>query len=165
MQHVICRLNQLYLIPTKPLVPRLSYQHLKVTNALDSLCHLASTGADYAPLLGELTQKIHGIVDELDSTLDNFNKAALTEFVETTLADLEKHLSGMALIECSPSSITAKLMSTGEYLSVNIFSHILSALGQTNRIIDPAKRVLAYGDYLDSMADVAGSKEKFQTLM
>lgn len=132
-----------------------------VTNALDSLCHQASTGADYAPLLTELTQKIHGIVNELDSTLDNFNKAALIEFVETTLADLEKHLSGMALIECSPSSITAKLMSTGEYLSVNIFSHILSALGQTNRIIDPAKRVLAYGDYLDSMADVAGSKEKF----
>lgn len=129
-----------------------------VTNALDSLCHQASLGQDYTSLLGQLNEKIHGIVDQLSEQLEAFDKVTLSEYVNVTLADLEKHLSGMSLIQCSPSSITAKLMSTGEYLSVNIFSHILTALGQNNQIVDPASRIVAYGDYLDSMADVAASK-------
>lgn len=135
-----------------------------VTNALDSLCQQAACGTNYQTLFTQLTDKILTIIDELQQQLPGFDSQTLTLYVKETLANLEKHLSGMSLIQCSPDSITAKLMSTGEYLSVNIFSTILTALGQKNCIVDPATRIIAYGDYLDSMADVAASKANFSDL-
>jgi aspartokinase/homoserine dehydrogenase 1 len=132
-----------------------------VTNALSLLCEEAAAGKDYGDLLAKLTMVLFGILDDLKQTLPEFEEKHLAEFIHETLNSLNQHLEGFALLRCAPDSVVAKILSLGEYLSVNIFSQILTTVGQPNEIIDPAKLIVAEGDYLDSIADVAASKARF----
>ncbi len=132
-----------------------------VTNALSLLCDEAAAGNDYGELLAKLQMNLKGIADELASSLPQFNHSELTTYIDTVLTDLGQQLEGINLLKCAPDPITARIISLGEYISVNIFSAILTALGQENEILDPVTYVLAEGDYLDSIADVSSSKARF----
>lgn len=136
-----------------------------VTNALGALCEQAAAGEDYLPLLGELNDKVLGIAAELHEQVEGFDVASINDFITTQLAGLKKQLQGIALLGCSPDAITASIMSQGEYISVNLFSGILSAQGVNNQILDPVEYVVADGDYLDSIADVALSKANFSEVV
>lgn len=135
-----------------------------VTNALSLLCENAGAGKDYGELLAKLGMTLNGIATDLSNELPNFNKDKLTRFIDSILNELSQHLQGMALLKCAPDEITAKTLSMGEYVSVNFFSEILTALGQSNQIIDPVDYILAEGEFLDSIADVAASKARFSDL-
>lgn len=135
-----------------------------VTNALSLLCEHAGAGKDYGELLAKLDMTLNGIVDDLARTIEGFRLEPLKTFIASTLTDLSKHLQGMSLLTCSPDQVTAQTLSLGEYVSVNIFSEILTACGQDNMIIDPVQYILAEGEYLDSIADVAASKARFSDL-
>lgn len=132
-----------------------------VTNALGALCDQAAAGEDYSALFAELDKKVNGIAEELNAQLEGFEFARISDFIATHLSALNKQLQGIALLGCSPDPVTASIMSLGEYISVNLFSAILTAQGVSNIVIDPVKYVLAEGDYLDSIADVALSKARF----
>ncbi|AWL12888.1 Aspartate kinase [Saliniradius amylolyticus] len=132
-----------------------------VTNALSLLVEQAVSGQDYQELLAKLDMTLKGIVSDLANSLDNVKADFLNEFIEQRLDELTEALAGVKLLHTCPDSVTAKLLSIGEYVSVNIFSAILTALGQNNRIIDPAYYVVAEGEYLDSIADVEQSKARF----
>jgi aspartokinase/homoserine dehydrogenase 1 len=132
-----------------------------VTNALSLLCDEAALGKDYGELLAKLSMVLLGIVSELNDALPGFNQTKLDDYITRTINELNQNLEGFALLNCAPESVVAKILSIGEYVSVNIFSEILTALGQANSIIDPVKYILAEGDYLDSIADVAASKKRF----
>lgn len=132
-----------------------------VTNALSLLCDEAASGNDYGELFAKLNMTLFGILDDLKLTLPNICQAELADYIQSTLTTLNQHLEGFALLHCAPESVVAKILSIGEYISVNIFSSILSSLGQENQIIDPVDYILAEGDYLDSIADVAASKARF----
>lgn len=135
-----------------------------VTNALSLLCEHAGAGKDYGELLAKLNMTLNGIATDLATELPNFNKAKITDFIDSVLAELSQHLQGMALLKCAPDEITAKTLSMGEYVSVNLFSEILTAHGQQNQIIDPVDYILAEGEFLDSIADVSASKARFADL-
>ena len=132
-----------------------------VTNALSLLCDEAALGKDYGELLAKLDMVLKGIVNELHERLPGFNQGKLIDFISQTITELNQNLEGFVLLNCAPESVVAKILSIGEYVSVNIFSEILTALGHANSIIDPVKYILAEGDYLDSIADVAASKARF----
>lgn len=132
-----------------------------VTNALSLLCERAGEGKDYGELLAKLGMTLNGIATDLAAELPAFRLEKLSAFIDEILSELSQHLQGMALLKCAPDEITAKTLSMGEYVSVNLFSEILSALGQANKIIDPVEYVLAEGEFLDSIADVATSKARF----
>lgn len=135
-----------------------------VTNALSLLCERATMGKDYGELYAKLDMTLIGIVDDLAKELPDFRSRLLKDFIVATMGELSLHLEGISLLNCAPDQITAKTLSMGEYVSVNIFSEILTALGQKNHIIDPVNYILAEGDYLDSIADVAASKARFSDL-
>lgn len=135
-----------------------------VTNALSLLCEQAASGADYGELLAKLGMTLNGIVDDLNSELSGFNQQRLHGFISEIIEELTRHLKGISLLNCAPDPIAAKILSMGEYVSVNIFSEILTSLGQSNQIVDPVTYVLAEGEYLDSIADVAASKARFSDL-
>ncbi|MCC2618313.1 bifunctional aspartate kinase/homoserine dehydrogenase I [Aestuariibacter halophilus] len=135
-----------------------------VTNALSLLCDQAAAGKDYTELLAKLRMTLEGIVNDLAANNDGFDAAPLTDLIDTLLVELEQHLNGIALLKCAPEKIAARILSLGEYVSVNIFSALLSALNQPNTIIDPVDYVVAEGDYLDSIADVSASKARFADL-
>ncbi|WP_088329925.1 bifunctional aspartate kinase/homoserine dehydrogenase I [Lacimicrobium sp. SS2-24] len=132
-----------------------------VTNALSLLVEQAVAGEPWQELFEKLSMTLIGIVNDLDSRLDSFEPAPLHTLINEKLTELEQSLQGIALIHCSPDAVTAKLLSIGEYVSVNIFSAIVSAMGVSNQIIDPVDYVIAEGDYLDSIADVAASRARF----
>ncbi|MGJ8680623.1 bifunctional aspartate kinase/homoserine dehydrogenase I [Paraglaciecola sp.] len=133
-----------------------------VTNALSLLCEEAATGKDYGELFAKLNMVLFGILDDLQTNLPGFQQKGLAEFIQTTLTELNQHLEGFALLRCAPEQVVAKILSIGEYVSVNIFSQILTTLGQDNRIIDPVDHIIAEGEYLDSICDVSSSKARFE---
>lgn len=135
-----------------------------VTNTLEALCHKAEQGENYEVEFAALKQTLTSIVAELDATLDNFNANALNQLITEKLSALVQHLNGISLLKVSPASIAAQILSLGEYVSVNIFSQILTANGIKNHIVDPAQYVVAEGDYLDSIADLSASRARFADL-
>ncbi|MBU3021475.1 bifunctional aspartate kinase/homoserine dehydrogenase I [Aestuariibacter sp. A3R04] len=136
-----------------------------VTNALSLLCEQAAAGEDYQPLFEKLDQTVHGIADELNTTLDNFAHDRVTAFIATRLSALRQQLEGIKLLGTAPDSVSASILSIGEYISVTLFSAILDTKGIANQILDPVDYVLAHGDYLDSIADVAMSKARFSEVV
>ena len=132
-----------------------------VTNALSLLCDEAASGKDYGELFAKLNMVLFGILDDLQNNVPNFSQVKLAEFIQYTLNELNQHLEGFALLRCAPEQVVARVLSVGEYISVNIFSEILTTLGHANYIIDPVKYIVAEGDYLDSIADVSASKARF----
>ena len=136
-----------------------------VTNALSLLCEQAERGEDFSPLFNKLNDTVSGISAELGHTLDGFNSDKVKAFIDDKLARLKQQLDGMALLSTAPDSVAASILSIGEYISVTLFSEILSSKGIENRIIDPAHYVVAEGEYLDSIADVALSKARFDDVI
>jgi aspartokinase/homoserine dehydrogenase 1 len=132
-----------------------------VTNALSSLCDMAAADQDYSELLGKLDTTVNGIASELAEAFPKFDYARVSDFIANQLAILEKQLQGIRLLGCAPDPVAAGILSMGEYISVNLFSGIITAKGIDNRIIDPVTYINAEGDYLDSIADVALSKARF----
>ncbi|MFC3092653.1 bifunctional aspartate kinase/homoserine dehydrogenase I [Alteromonas sediminis] len=132
-----------------------------VTNALSLLCEQAANQTDYFELLEKLRMTLKGINDELDQALTGYEHAALVALIDERLAWLSRQLEGFTLLGCAPDAISAAILSIGEYVSVNFLHHILSAKGVDSTILDPVEYVLAEGDYLDSIADVALSKARF----
>ena len=132
-----------------------------VTNALSLLCEQAAAGEDFQPLFNKLNDTVTGIANNLNEELDGFAHASVVEFINSHLSVLKQHLEGIKLLGVAPDNVAAGILSIGEYISVTLFSAMLSAKGIANRVIDPVKYVLAEGDYLDSIADVSLSKARF----
>jgi aspartokinase/homoserine dehydrogenase 1 len=132
-----------------------------VTNALSLLCEQASIGKDFRELFAKLDMTLHGIADELNSTLPGFNFNDVDAYITGRLALLEQQLNGISLLKICPDQVTASILSVGEYISVRIFSAILSANNIDNLIIDPVDYIVAEGDYLDSLAVLSDSRARF----
>lgn len=135
-----------------------------VTNALSLLCEQAQQGKDYGELLAKLNMTLNGIASELNTTLKGFDYAKVDSFITQKLSLLEQQLKGISLLQSCPDQVTATILSMGEYVSVNIFSAILSANNIENLIVDPAECVVAEGEYLDSLALLSQSRERFATI-
>jgi aspartokinase/homoserine dehydrogenase 1 len=132
-----------------------------VTNALSLLCEQAAEQSDYGELFAKLRMTLQGINDELNAELNGYPHSDLDTLINERLRWLNRQLEGFALLGCAPDAITAAILSIGEYVSVNYLRAILYSKGVTSAIIDPVDYVLAEGDYLDSIADVAESKKRF----
>ena len=117
-----------------------------VTNALSLLCEQAAAGEDFQPLFDKLNDTVTGIANDLNDELDGFEHASVVEFISSHLSVLKQHLEGIKLLGVAPDNVAAGILSIGEYISVTLFSAMLSAKGIANRVIDPVKYVLAEGD-------------------
>lgn len=132
-----------------------------VTNALSLLCEQAKSGKDYRELLAKLNMTLTSIADELNDTLPELNYTELSAFIHEKLELLSRQLQGIQLLGTCPDQVTASILSMGEYVSVRIFSAILTAKNLNNIIIDPVDYVQASGDYLDSLAHLDISRANF----
>lgn len=132
-----------------------------VTNALSSLCELATQGENYDELFAKLQTTLNGIASELEQKVPNFDYPSVNSFIGEKLDILEQQLKGIALLGHCPDEVTAGILSLGEYVSVTIFSAILSAKNIDNIIIDPVEYVVAEGEPLDSLAILSLSRARF----
>ncbi|MEM0912342.1 MAG: bifunctional aspartate kinase/homoserine dehydrogenase I, partial [Pseudomonadota bacterium] len=136
-----------------------------VTNALSLLCEQAQSGQDYGELFAKLDMTLSSIADELYIKIPNLEHVILYEYINEKLSTLSQQLQGIALLGSCPDQVTASILSMGEYVSVNIFSAILSANNIPNRIIDPVDYVVAQGDYLDSLTMLSESRARFSDVV
>ncbi len=136
-----------------------------VTNALSLLCDQAAAGEDFNPLFTKLDELVNGIAKELDETLTGFPFEKVSTFIASRLGILKQQLEGIRLLGTAPDSVAAEILSLGEYISVSMFGGILESKGVANQLIDPVDYVLANGEYLDSIADVALSKARFSEVV
>ncbi len=136
-----------------------------VTNALSLLCEQAQSGEDYGELFAKLDMTLSSIADELYINIPDLEHVVLFEYINEKLSTLSQQLQGIALLGSCPDQVTASILSMGEYVSVNIFSAIMSAHGISNRIIDPVEYVVAQGDYLDSLALLSESRARFSDVV
>ncbi|MDG1255363.1 MAG: bifunctional aspartate kinase/homoserine dehydrogenase I [Glaciecola sp.] len=132
-----------------------------VTNALSLLTEQAEQGLDFGELQAKLSMTLHSIADEIAQDVPKFDHQAVKSVIDKTLAYLDQRLHGIKLLNCAPDTTAAELMSLGEYISVNLLSHIFQAQGITNSILDPVNYIIASGQYLDAIADVSASKARF----
>ena len=115
-----------------------------VTNALSLLCEQAAAGEDFQPLFTKLNDTVTGIANNLNEELDGFAHASVVDFINSHLSVLKQHLEGIKLLGVAPDNVAAGILSIGEYISVTLFSAMLSAKGIANRVIDPVKYCLLY---------------------
>ncbi|MEN8824162.1 MAG: bifunctional aspartate kinase/homoserine dehydrogenase I, partial [Glaciecola sp.] len=132
-----------------------------VTNALSLLTEQAEQGQDFGELQAKLSMTLNSIADELAEAIAGYDITAVKAMIDSTLNYLDQRLRGIQLLGCAPENTAAELMSLGEYVSVNLLSHIFKAQGVKNNIIDPVDYVVANGPFLDALADVAESKARF----
>ncbi|MCW8091778.1 bifunctional aspartate kinase/homoserine dehydrogenase I [Alteromonas sp. ASW11-130] len=135
-----------------------------VTNALASLSEQAAKGEDYQPLLSLFKDTVNGIASELKAELTLFDYDKVNRFIRAQLDQLTQQLEGIKLLRCVPDPVAACILSFGEYISVTLFTAMLEASNVSNRLLDPKDFILAEGDYLDSIADVAMSKARFSDI-
>lgn len=133
-----------------------------VTNALSLLCEEAAKSKDFGELFAKLEMTLRSIATELHQANPQFDLEQVIAFIDERLSALAAQLEGVRLLGMTPPAVTAGILSLGEYVSVTIFSHLLSANGIKNRILDPVEYVVAEGDYLDSIADLQLSKARFE---
>jgi len=132
-----------------------------VTNALSLLTEQAEQGQDFGELQAKLSMTLNSIADELAEAIAGYDITTVKAMIDDTLNYLDQRLRGIQLLGCAPENTAAELMSLGEYVSVNLLSHIFKAQGVKNTIIDPVDYVVANGPFLDALADVAESKARF----
>jgi len=132
-----------------------------VTNALSLLCEQASMGKDFGELYAKLDMTLHGIANELHLKLPNFDFEGVDAYISERLALLKQQLDGISLLRICPDQVTASILSMGEYVSVRIFSAIMTAHNIKNLIIDPVEYIVAEGDYLDSLAVLSDCRARF----
>lgn len=132
-----------------------------VTNALSLLCEEAAQSKDFGELFAKLEMTLHSIATELHKHFPGFDIEQVSAFIDERLTSLAAQLEGVRLLGMAPPAVTAGILSLGEYVSVTLFSHLLTAQGVANQIIDPVDHVIAEGDYLDSIADLQASRARF----
>ncbi|GGW97027.1 bifunctional aspartate kinase/homoserine dehydrogenase I [Alteromonas halophila] len=132
-----------------------------VTNALSLLCEQAAGGEDYSPLFEKLDMTVQGIANALHESVSGFPHDEVVAFIRAQLSRLKEQLDGIKLLGVAPDPVSAGILSIGEYISVTLFAAVLRGKGIKNRVIDPVNYLLAEGNYLDSIADVALSKARF----
>jgi len=132
-----------------------------VTNALSLLCEQASIGKDFRELFAKLDMTLHGIANELKTTLPEFDFNDVDAYITGRLSLLEEQLNGISLLKICPDQVIASILSMGEYVSVRIFSAILSAKHIDNLIVDPVDYIVAQGDYLDGLAILPDCRARF----
>ncbi len=135
-----------------------------VTNALSLLCDEAAQSKDFGELFAKLDMTLHSIAKELHAHFPNFDIEQVSAFIDERLTSLAAQLEGVRLLGMAPPAVTAGILSLGEYVSVTLFSHLLTAKGVSNQIIDPVDHVVAEGDYLDSIADLQASRARFDQI-
>lgn len=130
-----------------------------ITNMLIEMSEKARSGADYRPLMGEITQR-H--VDAVKHLISDSAKVEVLRHVESMLTDLANVVHGVSLLkELTPRSLDL-LMSFGERLSGYIISEALKSSGQTTGFLDTRAAIKTDDHFGDARVDFEVTNENIR---
>ncbi|PCI62983.1 MAG: bifunctional aspartate kinase/homoserine dehydrogenase I [Gammaproteobacteria bacterium] len=133
-----------------------------VTNHLVALAQTPSDETANQQGLKQFKQVITAIIDDLSVTIDGFNRQHCEQALIQWEHQLSHYLQGVALLKFCPEHIRARIISTGERLSVAMLSAVLTAQNQEVSIIAPEKFLTTNDSSLNAVADLVLCKDQFQ---
>lgn len=132
-----------------------------VTNHLVAMAENISDEAKLVTDLGHFKRAITTIIDDLSASISNFNHQHCEQALTNYEHQLERFMQGATLLTYCPDHIRARIISTGERLSVAILDAVLQAYGLQVSLLSPEKFLYTNKSSLNAVADLVLSKEKY----
>jgi len=120
-----------------------------------------SHGNDGEEELQRIDTTFQQLLSQLKNQYSDFAIEQMQLMVHQELGELRQLLKGVALLRQCPDNIRARVLSTGEKLSIHSMSLLLAARGQNSEIIVPQQKLVASsGGYLEAVVDIQASKQR-----
>ena len=132
-----------------------------VTNHLVAMAENISDEAKLVTDLGHFKRAITTIVDDLSASISSFNHVHCEQALTNYEQQLSRYMQGATLLTYCPDHIRARIISTGERLSVAILEAVLESYGLSVSLLAPEKFLYTNNSSLNAVADLVLSKEKF----
>jgi len=132
-----------------------------VTNHLVAMAENVSDEAKLVTDLGHFKRAITTIIDDLSASIPNFNNQHCEQALTNYEHQLSRYMQGATLLTYCPDHIRARIISTGERLSVAILDAVLQAAGLQVSLLTPEKFLFTNDSSLNAVADLVLSKEKY----
>ena len=133
-----------------------------VTNHLVALAQDPSDETAIAQGLTLFKQSIENIINDLNASIQSFDRQHAEQALAYWEQQLTRYLKGANLLSYCPEHIRARIISTGERLSVAMLTSVLKAKGHQVDEIAPEKFLITNDCSLNAVADLVLCKENFQ---
>ncbi|MBL1378575.1 bifunctional aspartate kinase/homoserine dehydrogenase I [Zobellella iuensis] len=134
----------------------------KVTNHLVAVVEQTIRGLEAAPVLKEIEQVFHAIIDGLKQRFERLDDLELKGQVDRELGQLTRLLQGVSLLQQCPDNIQARILSRGEALSIAVMAELLKARGEQVEVISPQAMLLGEGSFLEAHVNIEVSRQRFR---
>ena len=132
-----------------------------VTNHLVAMTENISDEAKLVTDLGHFKRAISTIIEDLSASLTEFNSQHCEQALINYEHQLKRYMQGATMLSYCPDHIRARIISTGERLSVAILDSVLQSSGLQVSLLSPEKFLFTNDSSLNAVADLVLSKEKF----
>ncbi len=132
-----------------------------VTNHLVAMAENISDEAKLITDLGHFKRAITTIIEDLATSLPEFKTHHCEQALINYEHQLQRYMQGATMLTYCPDHIRARIISTGERLSVAILDSVLQSLGLQVSLLSPEKFLFTSDSSLNAVADLVLSKEKF----
>jgi len=132
-----------------------------VTNHLVAMAENISDEDKVVTDLGHFKRAINTIIDDLSASISNFNNQHCEQALANYEHQISRYMQGATLLTYCPDHIRARIISTGERLSVAILDAVLQASNIQVSLLTPEKFLYTNKSSLNAVADLVLSKEKF----
>ncbi|GAA6170338.1 bifunctional aspartate kinase/homoserine dehydrogenase I [Colwellia sp. KU-HH00111] len=134
-----------------------------VTNHLVAMAENISDEAKLVTDLGHFKRAITSIIDDLSASLPEFNAIHCEQALANYEHQLSRYMQGATMLTYCPDHIRARIISTGERLSVAILDSVLQSSGLQVSLLSPEKFLFTNDSSLNAVADLVLSKESFHS--
>jgi aspartokinase/homoserine dehydrogenase 1 len=132
-----------------------------VTNHLVAMAENITDEAKLITDLGHFKRAITTIIDDLSASLKEFNSHHCEQALANYEHQLQRYMQGATMLSYCPDHIRARIISTGERLSVAILDSVLQSSGLQVSLLSPEKFLFTNDSSLNAVADLVLSKERF----
>ena len=132
-----------------------------VTNHLVAMTENISDEEKVVADLGHFKRAINTIIEDLSASISNFNNQHCEQALANYEHQISRYMQGATLLTYCPDHIRARIISTGERLSVAILDAVLQASDLQVSLLSPEKFLFTNKSSLNAVADLVLSKDKF----
>ncbi len=133
-----------------------------VTNHLVAMAENISDEAKLVTDLNHFKRAITTIIDDLSASLSEFNHQHCEQALANYEHQLQRFMQGVTMLSYCPDHIRARIISTGERLSVAILDSVLQQSGLQVSLLSPEKFLYTNDSSLNAVADLVLCKDKFK---
>lgn len=133
-----------------------------VTNHLVALVENLHDEQELAHALEELFVPVNAIASDLSARYPKFNTQKVNQEVTRWHHQLQRWLTGAALLSNCPDNIKAQVVSMGERMSVCLLDNLLDAMGHKVSVLEPERFLRTNDNALNAVADIVLSKNQFE---